>query len=78
MKKKFFAHFGVKADEMPISGAYDALRLLKISENELFDLWVPSSDMLIVNGQTIKKWGIFLLLTVIYPPFYIEIIIKQI
>ncbi len=57
MKKKFFAHFGVKADEMPISGAYDALRLLKISENELFDLWVPSSDMLIVNGQTIKKMG---------------------
>ncbi len=57
MQKEFSRHYGAGFEEVTILGAYDALDYLKISEDELFSLWVPKEDMLLVDGQVIKKVG---------------------
>ena len=57
MKKRFKNHFGISSADARILGAYEALKELALSEDELFEIWVPLSDMLIVDGQVIKKIG---------------------
>ncbi len=57
MKKRFENHFGISSSDARIIGAYEALKDLGLSEDELFDTWVSLDDMLIVDGQVIKKIG---------------------
>ena len=57
MKQEFKNFFGAGIEEATVVGAYKALEIMKLSTDELFDLWVPMEDMLQVNGQTIKRIG---------------------
>lgn len=50
-------YYKVDFKEAEIIGSYSALSLLGLNEDELFNLWVDAEDMLIVNGQTIKRIG---------------------
>jgi hypothetical protein len=53
----FSGYFKVNFGEAQIIGSYSALSLLGLDEEELFKLWVDEDNMLILNGQTIKKIG---------------------
>ncbi len=57
MEQEFYNYFGVSVKDAVVVGAYQAMKLMKISADELFGLWVPVDDMLQVNDQTIKKVG---------------------
>ncbi len=57
MKGVFADKYKIPFTEAKIIGAYEALSLLGLNEDELFKLWVDLDDMLIVNGQTVKKIG---------------------
>ena len=59
MAEMFSKHFKVDFGEAEIIGSYSALSLLGLNEDELFKLWVDADDMLIINGQTIKRIGSF-------------------
>lgn len=56
MKLVFEEYFGCSFQKARLIGAFEAMDLLEIGYNELFNLWVPESDMLKVNGQTIKRY----------------------
>lgn len=53
----FGDHYKVDFTEAEVIGSFKALSLLGLDEEELFSLWVHEDDMLIVNGQTIKRVG---------------------
>jgi len=55
MIKRFEAFFQESFNDAKIIGAFEALRKFDIDYNELFHLWVNPFDMLVVNGQSIKK-----------------------
>lgn len=55
MKEKFESHFGVDFDTADILGAFEALTVLGVSEEELFNIRVPFGDVLAVNCQHVKK-----------------------
>ena len=55
MRREFEAQFGEPFDRASIVGPFEALRLLEIGPEELFNTWVDISDMLFTSGQTIKK-----------------------
>ena len=57
MKREFSARFGIESSGADVLGAYEAMKKLNVSADELFDIWVPLEDMLIVDGQVIKKMG---------------------
>ena len=57
MKETFSDFFGVPFDSARIIGAFEALRELETTPEELFRLWVPAGDVLVVNGQNIKRTG---------------------
>ncbi|MEA1911155.1 MAG: hypothetical protein U9N32_05700 [Spirochaetota bacterium] len=57
MEMIFSNFYRVNFEESKIIGAFDALHLLGLNEDELFSLWVAMDDMLVLNGQTIKKVG---------------------
>ncbi len=57
MKKEFSARLGVESGRAEVLGAYEAMKRLNVTPDELFDIWVPVEDMLIVDGQIIKKMG---------------------
>ncbi|AEJ62478.1 hypothetical protein Spith_2223 [Spirochaeta thermophila DSM 6578] len=57
MRQRFSAHFGIPFDEAHIVGAFEALRELHMSPEELFQLWVPEQDVLTVLEQTIKRYN---------------------
>ncbi len=57
MRKIFREHYKVEFGEAEIIGSYEALSVLGLNEEELFSLWVSEDDMLVVNGQTIKRVG---------------------
>ncbi len=62
MKKVFKAYYRKSFEKAEIIGPYDAMKQLDLSEEELFNLWVQPSDMLVINGQTIKRYkNIFIL-----------------
>ncbi|TVQ36651.1 MAG: hypothetical protein EA384_13925 [Spirochaetaceae bacterium] len=55
MRREFETHFGEPFDGAPIVGSFEALRLLQLSPDELFNTWVDLKELLFVSGQTIKK-----------------------
>ncbi len=55
MKKEFESFFKVSFASAPIIGAFYALNKLNLRPEELFQIWVPHTDVLMINGQTIKK-----------------------
>ena len=55
IRRRFSEQFGVSFDDAPVIGSFEALRVLKLRPEELFDTWVDPSDMLIVSGQSIKR-----------------------
>jgi hypothetical protein len=57
MGRVFSDHYKVDFKEANIIGSYSALPVLGLNEDELFKLWVEVEDMLMVNGQTIKRIG---------------------
>ena len=56
MKRRFSAHFNVDFDSAHVIGAFEALRELSMSTEELFRLRVPQEDVCALNGQSIKKY----------------------
>ncbi|MDR1627012.1 MAG: hypothetical protein LBT33_10790 [Spirochaetia bacterium] len=57
MKAAFSGESGVAFSRARILGGFAALQELGISSTELFDVWVESKDIIMLNGQTIKKIG---------------------
>jgi len=55
MKKRVCEHFGVDWETANIIGAFEALNVLHKTPEELHATWVPASDHLIVDGQSIKR-----------------------
>ncbi|MFP4363542.1 MAG: hypothetical protein ACLFR1_06700 [Spirochaetia bacterium] len=55
MRERFQRFFGEDFGKAPIYGAFEALRVLKISPEELFSFWVPVYDIIDINGQLVKK-----------------------
>lgn len=55
MSRAFEERFGVPVAEANIVGSFEALRVLGLRPEELFSAWVPRDQMLIVDGQSIKK-----------------------
>lgn len=55
MRTRFSEQFGVPFDDAPVIGSFEALRVLRLRPEELFDTWVDPCDMLIVSGQSIKR-----------------------
>lgn len=55
MKETFTRFFGVPFEKARIYGAFEALRMLQISPEQLFQLWVPVYDILEIQGQLIKR-----------------------
>ncbi len=56
MRDSFERYFRVSFKTAPIVGAFEALDILKMSYDELFNIWVPGRDVFNVDGQTIKKF----------------------
>ena len=57
MGRIFSDYYRIDFKDSEIIGAYKALSILGLNEEELFNLWVSVDDMLVLNGQTIKKIG---------------------
>lgn len=55
MEKTFSAFFGIPFSQATIVGAFEALDLFHLDEEELFRIWVPSQDVLDIEGQQIKR-----------------------
>ena len=55
MREAFEGYFNIPFEEARIIGAFEALSVLDISEDELFKLWVPEKSLFKVHGQSIKK-----------------------
>jgi hypothetical protein len=56
MKEEFSRYFGIPFDKARVAGAFEAMRILGMNREELFDLWVAEKDLLHLNGQTIKRY----------------------
>jgi hypothetical protein len=57
MRREFTAYFGMPFEEAPVVGSFEALRLLGLRPNELFEQWVGESDFFTTAGQTVKRIG---------------------
>lgn len=57
MQEKFERYFLASFAESKIIGAFQALRLLGLSNDDLFRLWVPPHHFAVINGQTIKRFN---------------------
>ncbi|MDC7228279.1 MAG: hypothetical protein PQJ61_16070 [Spirochaetales bacterium] len=55
MKKVFKSYFRCSFDKADILGPYEAMKRLGVDEETLFKTWVKPSNMLNINGQSIKK-----------------------
>ena len=55
MRKVFKAYFRCSFDKADIIGPYEAMQRLGVDEETLFKTWVKPSNMLNINGQSIKK-----------------------
>ncbi len=56
MKQEFERVFDIPFSDANIMGSFEALYALDKSPEELFSLWVPSGDIVHVDGQTIKRY----------------------
>lgn len=59
MKERFRDHFGTEFETAPVIGAFEALDRLNVRAEELFSQWVDEPDILVVDGQTVKRVGAF-------------------
>jgi len=57
MKRDFEGRFGQPFDSCRVVGAFEALRILGWTPDQLFELWVPLEDVLITSGQSVKRYG---------------------
>ncbi len=58
MRVAFERYFRERFDAAKPIGAFQAMHDLNVRAEELFSAWVPESELLMVNGQSIKKvWG---------------------
>lgn len=57
MRTIFSSYFRINFTEANIIGSYKALSLLGLNEDDLFKHWVDAEDLLLINGQTIKRIG---------------------
>ena len=57
MRRRFSRAFGVPFAQAQIVGAFEALRLLELRPEELFEHWVPDADLAIIDGQSVKRIG---------------------
>ncbi len=57
MQKAFSDYFHVDFKEANIYGSFTALRVFRLTPDELFDVWVEPDDLLEINGQNIKRLG---------------------
>lgn len=55
MKKVFKSYFRCSFDKAEILDPFEAMKRLGIDEETLFKTWVKPSNMLNINGQSIKK-----------------------
>lgn len=57
MAEQFSKYFKVDFNSVPVLGGFEALDTLKMEQEELFNVWVPATDVFITNGQIVKKIG---------------------
>lgn len=57
MRGRFEEFFNTSFDSAEIIGAFEALKILDMTYDELFNLRVPFEDMLRIHGQTIKRYA---------------------
>ncbi|MBN2352579.1 MAG: hypothetical protein JXD23_08420 [Spirochaetales bacterium] len=57
MQGKFEEKFGVPFREAKIVPSFGADRLLGMSYEELFKLWVPPENYAVIFGQSVKRYG---------------------
>ena len=57
MIRRFEKRFHVPFEAAQVVGSFEALRILHLSPDELFNAWVAPEDVLMVNGQSIKRIG---------------------
>jgi len=55
MRNAFEEHYGIALNEARVVGGFEALHVLGLTPEELFQIWVPASEVLAVHGQTIKR-----------------------
>jgi len=55
MRETFTRFFGIPFERAKVVGAFDALSLLNVDEETLFETWVPLHDLLDVEGQIVKR-----------------------
>ncbi len=56
MRNEFTEYFAEEFSQAPIVGAFEALALLGLRPGELFDVWVADEDLLVIHGQTVKRY----------------------
>jgi hypothetical protein len=56
MRRLFEAAFGVPFREAAVTGAFEALDLLGMAEEELFDVRVPPDQVAVILGQNVKHY----------------------
>ncbi|MBN1648644.1 MAG: hypothetical protein JW874_11485 [Spirochaetales bacterium] len=56
MRQIFEQHFRTDFDKARIIGSFAALEIFKMDYQQLFDIWVDRGDMVVINGQSIKKY----------------------
>jgi hypothetical protein len=55
MRETFARFFGVAFEKAKVVGAFEALSLLNMDEEDLFRIWVPVYDLLDLEGQLVKR-----------------------
>lgn len=55
MRDRFSRYYGVPFDARRVIGAFEALRRLNWTPEELFSLWVAEADLTRINGQVVKR-----------------------
>ncbi len=57
MKERFSNWFGIRFEDAPIVGAFEALEILNLEPEQLFDTWVENHNVCIASGQNVKHYG---------------------
>jgi len=55
MRETFGRYFGVPFGQARVVGAFEALEVLGLDEEALFQIWVPVYDLLEMEGQLVKR-----------------------
>jgi hypothetical protein len=57
MKRRFSDWFQLDYEQAPLVGSFEAIEILGVQPEELFEIWVAEKDVVFINGQLIKKIG---------------------